>query len=445
MLASSPVFAYYRLSQMKTTCRTIFILVSIFVSSHSLRAATLARTVSPSRQFIIYSPNAALRSAVSELAEQTKTNLLGLLGRRDGWKTRIVVNLQAAQANLPEIPSAALRFSQTGFGLKLQLDLTIGENFDAALAERELLRAILLEMIYRSESDVAPGTAFVEPPDWLLDGVLAMRPGRDWSSLVEALSVSGKRMSLEEFLRPRTLSGLDRQGRVLYRAYSLALVRLLVGEADGRSRMARYIENLSRASNDPLSDLKAQFPVLGDDMERTWQLAVARLSGAQSYQLLTFVESEQRLNELLRVKVSDAGKLSKQAELSELAHRKPSAAEKIGLNELSQKLVVLTIRANPVMRPIVREYQQIAELLARGKRRRIAERLKRVQATRTELVSRMSDVDDYMNWFEATQSNSRSGVFADYLRAASESRIPVPRRRDVLSVYLDAVEDQFEN
>jgi hypothetical protein len=97
------------------------------------------------------------------------------------------------------------------------------------------------------------------------------------------------------------------------------------------------------------------------------------------------------------------------------------------------------------MRPIVREYQQIAELLARGKRRRIAERLKRVQATRTELVSRMSDVDDYMNWFEATQSNSRSGVFADYLRAAGESRIPVPRRRDVLSVYLDAVEDQFEN
>jgi hypothetical protein len=66
---------------------------------------------------------------------------------------------------------------------------------------------------------------------------------------------------------------------VLYRAYSLALVRLLVGEADGRSRMARYIENLWRASNDPLADLKAQFPVLGDDMGRTWQLAVVRLTG----------------------------------------------------------------------------------------------------------------------------------------------------------------------
>jgi hypothetical protein len=34
--------------------------------------------------------------------------------------------------------------------------------------------------------------------------------------------------------------------------------------------------------------------------------------------LHTFAESEQRLNELLRVKVSDAGKSPKQAQLSEL-------------------------------------------------------------------------------------------------------------------------------
>jgi hypothetical protein len=107
----------------------------------------LARSVEVPSQFIIYSPNAALRGAVSELAEQTKTNLLGLLAQLDRWKIPIVVNLQSAQANLPEIPPAALRFSQTGFGLKLQLDLIVGENFDAALAEREL-RAILLESGY---------------------------------------------------------------------------------------------------------------------------------------------------------------------------------------------------------------------------------------------------------------------------------------------------------
>ncbi len=429
---------------MKTICRAIFILLSIFISSQSLRAATLARSMSPSRQFIIYGANATLRGAVSELAEQTKANLLALLRQPDGWKTPIVVNLQPAQANLPEIPPAALRFSQTGFGLKLQFDLTIGENIDATLVERELLRAILLEMIYRSEPDIAPGTAFVEPPDWLLEGVLSLTPARDRGPLVEALLVSVKRMSLEEFLQQRPAL-VDSPGRLLYRAYSLSLVQLLVGGIDGHSRLARYIHKLSRASNDPLADLKAQFPLLGEDVEKTWQSAVARLGDAQSYQLLTFAESEQRLNELLRVKTPDAGKSPKQAQLSELAQRKPSVAEKMALNELSQNLVLFTIRANPVMRPIVREYQQIAALLARGKRKRIIERLARLQMTHTKLVARMSDVDDYMNWFEATQSNSRSGVFADYLKAAGDSQIPAPRRRDALSVYLDSLAEQFED
>jgi len=429
---------------MKTICRAIFILLSIFVSSQSLCAATLARTVSPSRQFIIYGANATLRGAVSELAEQTKANLLALLRQPDGWKTPIVVNLQSAQANLPEIPPAALQFSQTGFGLKLQFDLTIGENIDATLVERELLRAILLEMIYRSEPDVAPGTTFVEPPDWLLEGVLALTPGRDRGPLVEALLVSVKRMSLEKFLQQRPAL-VDSPGRLLYRAYSLSLVQLLVGGIDGHSRLARYIHNLSRASNDPLADLKAQFPLLGEDAEKTWQSAVARLGDAQSYQLLTFAESEQRLNELLRVKTLDAGKSPKQAQLSELAQRKPSVAEKMALNELSQNLVLFTIQANPVMRPIVREYQQIAALLARGKRKRIIERLARLQMTHTKLVARMSDVDDYMNWFEATQSNGGSGVFADYLKAAGDSQIRAPRRRDALSVYLDSLAEQFED
>src|SRR5260370_16143603 len=430
---------------MKTISRASFILLLIFVSSQSLRAAPPARSVSPSQQFIIYGANATLRGAVSELAEQTKANLLALLRQPDGWKTPIVVNLQSAQANLPEIPPAALRFSQTGFGLKLQFDLTIGKDIDAPLVERELLRAVLLEMIYRSEPDVAPGTAFVEPPDWLLDGVPALTPERDRGPLVEALLVSVKRMSLPEFLQQRPAL-VDSASRLVYRAYSLALVELLVGGIDGHSRLVRYIHNLSRASNDPLAALKGQFPLLGNDVEKTWQSAVARLGDAQSYQLLTFAETEQRLNELLRVRVSDAGKSPKQAQLSELAQSKPSVTEKMALSELSRNLVLFAIRAKPVMRPIVREYQQIAALLARGKHKRIIERLARLQMTHTKLVARMSDVDDYMNWFEATQSNRGSGLFADYLKTPGDSEIPAPRRRrDALSVYLDSLAEQFED
>jgi hypothetical protein len=418
--------------------RPAIFLFSIF-AFQSLEAALPQRSVSPSHQFIIYGADATLRGTVSELGEQTKTNLLALLRQHDRWKTPIVVNLQPQQANLPEIPPAELLFSQTGVGLKLQLDLTVTQNLDASLMERELLRAILLEMIYRKERDVPAGTIFVEPPDWLLDGVLACTPGRDREPLVEALSLSDNKMSLVEFLGQRP-ELLDSAGRMLYRAYSFALVRLLVDSPDGSSRLARYIENLSNASIDPLTSLKAQFPFLSGDVEKIWRSNVERLDLAQNHDLLTFAESERRLDELLRAEVPGTGK---PLDLSGLARHKASATEKVGLNQLSQALLLFAGQANPVLRPVAWEYEEIAARLARGKRRGTAKHLARLLTIRQGLAARMSDIDDYMNWFEATQMAHGSGVFAGYLRAADEPQTPEPRRRDPLSIYLDGLEDQL--
>jgi hypothetical protein len=422
------------------------ILISLVFAVDVLEAALPAHTVSPSREFVIYGGDATLRGSVSELAEQTKSNLLALLGRRDQWKTAVIINLQPQQANLPEIPPTDLRVSQTGFGAKLQLDLTVGQNLDGSLIERQLLRGILLEMIYRDEGDLAPGTTLVQPPDWLVEGALALTPGREREVVVEALSATDKGKSLEEFLGQR-FDLLDSAGRMLYRAYSMALVQLLLDEG-GRARLGRHIANLSHASNDPVADLKARFPRLREDLEKKWRLAVARLGGHQTYQLLTFAESERRLDELLQIKISDASRNrepQKTADLGELARRKASRDEKAAVNQMSQALMLLIGTAHPVLRPVAREYQQITALLARGKRRGIANRLSHLDGTRKELAARMGEIDDYLNWFEATQMERESGVFNDYLKAANESEVSAPRRRDPLSVYLDALADHFED
>ena len=55
----------------------------------------------------------------------------------------------------------------------------------------------------------------------------------------------------------------------------------------------------------------------------------------------------------------------------------------------------------------------------------------------------MSEVDDYMNWFEAAKLETPSGMFDGYLKSASDGRAQTPKRKDPLSVYLDAVEEQF--
>ena len=428
------------------TMRPAVILTSLVFAWQPVRAALPAHSVSPSRQFVIYGADAALRGTISELAEQTKSNLLSLLRQRDEWKTAVIINLQPQQANLPEIPPTDLRVSQTGFGAKLQLDLTVCQNLDGSLIERQLLRGILLEMIYRNEGDLAPGATLVEPPDWLVEGALALTPGREREVVVAALSATDKGKSLEEFLGQR-FDLLDSAGRMLYRAYSIALVQLLLDEG-GRARLAQYIANLSHASNDPVADLKARFPQLREDLETKWRSTVARLGKHQTYQLLTFAESDRRLDELLQIKISDGSRNREQpktVDLSELARRKASRDEKAAVNQLSKALLLLIGTAHPVLRPVAREYQQIAALLARGKRRGIAKRLSHLDGTRKELAARIGEIDDYMNWFEATQMERESGVFNDYLKAASQSEVSAPRRRDPLSVYLDALADHFEN
>ena len=399
-------------------------------------------STSPSRQFVIYGANAKVRGAISALAEQTKTNLLGLTRQRDNWKTPVVVNLQSQQSNLPELPPADLRFSQTGFGIKLQLDLTLSKNVDVSLVERQLLRAILLEMIYRNQPHVTAGAVLVEPPDWLIEGALALAPARERGPLIEALGSTEKALPLDKFLRQR-LELLDSAGRSLYRAYAFALLQMLLDAKNGGAQLGKYIDHLYDSSNDPLANLEAQFPSLADDAEKNWQLSLNRLKSLQTFRLLTFAESEQRLDELLNVKISEPKKPEKVVRLEGLAQHKLSAGEKMALDQLKRDLLVLVPQTNPVLRPIGHEYQAIAALLARGKRRGVPKRLAHLEFTRQQLAARMTEIDDFMNWFEATQMNSGSGNFTGYLKAVNQSQLPAQRRRDPLSVYVDALEDQF--
>ncbi len=424
--------------------KRIAIFLFALVQYQLIDGAQIEHSTSPSRQFVIYGADAKVRGSISGLAEQTKSNLLGLLRQRDDWKTPVVITLQPQQANVPELPQADLRFSQTGFGIKLQLDLTISRNVDIRLVERELLRAVLLEMMYREQPHITVGAVLVEPPGWLIDGMLALAPAHDRGTLIDAISNNEKPPSLEKFLGQRP-GAVDSTGRTLYRAYSFAFVQMLLEPKPGGSQLAKYIDHLSDSSNDPLQDLKAQFPLLAGDAEKTWQEALNRLKNLQPFRLLTFAESERRLDELLALRIFEPNKQVKQATLNELAQHKLSAAEKLALDQLKRDLMFVVPQINPVLRPIGREYQEIVALLVRGKRKAVLKRLSRLDFTRQQLAARMSEIDDYMNWFEATQMNSGSGNFTGYLKAADQSQGPAPRRHDPLSVYVDALEDQVGN
>ncbi len=427
--------------------RILFLAFVVCVAG--VKAAPPERSISISRQFIVYGPDARLRGAVCDLAEQTKTNALHLLGERDAWKTPIVIDAHNPEANLPETPPAQLEVAQTEVGLKLQLKLVLGAEMNGQRAAREILRAIFLEMIYRAQPQVAAGTAYAQPPDWLLDGTLALAPRNDPSETAQtlrtAVNTSGV-LSLEDFLQQRP-GLMESPSRKVYRAYSAALISMLRDLPNGRARLARFLVDLPRTVDDSLGNLRAHFPGLGENAEavqKKWVLNVAAVSASDRFRLLSCEETERQLAQTLQVQIPGQDQQSTVFGLEEFSTflSRPSAMS--ALQSLNGRLLLLSGRAHPLYRPIITEYLELVRLLQRKKTKHLTERLAKIRGTREHISRRMSEIDDYMNWFEATQSHSTSGAFREYLHAAESAGETEPRRHDPISVYLDALEAQLD-
>ncbi|HEY2711056.1 MAG TPA: hypothetical protein VGI60_00970 [Chthoniobacterales bacterium] len=202
----------------------------------SLLSAAKPRSTSTSRQFVVYGNDVAMRGAICDLAEKTKAHLLNLLDLRDNWKTPLVVNLDYPQANFPEAPSSSLQVSQLGYGLKLQLNLVVTSDFQACDVQREVLRAILIEMMYRDRGDLPAGTPYVAPPDWLPDGILGLQPGSDWDENAQLLRrfITENRIAPLDVIVRQKRDQLDSTSRKLHGAYSQALIQLLLDAPGGR-------------------------------------------------------------------------------------------------------------------------------------------------------------------------------------------------------------------
>ena len=407
------------------------------------RGETVEKSTSTSRQFVVYGADIYLRGAIAQLAEQTKSDALRWLQLRDDWKTPILINLQEPQPNVPEIPEVALNFSQTGFGLKLQLDLLVGPEIQPTVVQRELLRATLLEISYRQIPNLAPGMSYVAAPDWLLEGLLIGSANK--TPLTDALqsAVNGGRvMPLRDFLQQRR-NLLDGESRALFRAYSYAMVEMLGAQPDGHARLARVITDLPRASNDPIADLGLHFPGLKGDAgaEKTWQSSVKRIAQRYDGGPQSFLATEKAIDELMKLPVAESRETKALLTLRECAiagarftPRKPALAV------LRQQLTILGTQSHPLLRGLVGDLVQCAELVARGKQRELAQRFARAESDRQQLDQRMVQLDDYMNWFEATQLKTSSGAFTNYLHSAGSENNKT--RHDGLSLYLDTIEQQ---
>ncbi len=432
------------------------LLLSGLAPTASALETLLPCSISRTHQFIIYAREGAVRGGVATLSEDTKAGLLSILGLKDDWRLPIVVSLRQPDAAMPDaLPPRALALVQTPSGLKIQLDLLLGEAGRGTRLRDEIVRAILLEMAYRSHASASAGQSYTPPPPWLVEGLAAYLESQDdgvSANLFAALLPTSQELPILAFLS-KDPATMDSTSRSLYRADAYNLVCLLLREMSaGRSGLAGFIHDLPSISPEAAREIQAlrtHFPELGgsdDSLEKWWTLGLAQLAVADRYQLFSVLETEKRLAALTKftgpglAKDSGAPRVYSLHDFKEFTalkqNRQLLAAARTGLMEL-------TGRCSPLCRSIVLGYQQLVDRLSRGKMGETEEKLLALEAARKTVLQQREEIVDYLNWYEATQVSSESGVFEEYFRSAKQLDREHTHRPDAVSSYLDNLELEF--
>jgi hypothetical protein len=458
-------------------------------------------TLSSSGQFLAHGPERADRSVLVSRAERVRDEFIALFDRdqaRPELNTPpgqrparpLTIHLWLQGDAQPEVQPRVYRVQGTS---EPTLGLVVGR---AGLAgsdrfRREVVRLLLADRILRvhPEADMRPGAEVV--PSWLFTGAVEAldhlrlgAPAARFQRQVEA----GRILSIDDILNARA-DKLDAASREAFAASACSLVIALLEQPQGPSRLRAFLGEIPVHSEPPQVQLVRSFPGLAlsnHSLEKWWSLQLAQMAQPTAFEPFDAAETERRLAAALMVHLQPeperpAGTSTLGRWLKGLipggkpaggaASPAPPAAapesasarqeEVIPLEDLDRlaalkqrksvltanqsELSVLALRAFPLHRPLLDEYQQIIGLIIRGKTKGVAARLDSLAARRRDILTAVENVEDHLNWYQATQRPGASGSFDRYFRLLDELGEPPPKSDDPITRYLDGIEQEFEN
>jgi hypothetical protein len=406
------------------------------------------RTVSTSRQFVIYSDNPSVRAETSMRAEDDKREFLEALGAKDDWKLPIILNIGAPPPVTRRPPQTLLGIYEGDNGLnKVQLDVFDTEVLKDPVFDSLLIGTLALESAYRN-TPVKAGRRFEQPPAWFVEGLAERIRTRESglpASLYAGLLSTGEAPSLREFLGTQP-ARLDATSLAIYRAQAAALLDAVLELPDGHSGLRAWLSQPRRATENP-DELAAMFPSLARSREalaRKWVLAMARASAANRVDALTMRETASELDDVLAVKALPDPKRPEVASMSgpyALPTIARSQSGKFILSQTEASLLRLSLRAHPLYKSLVEEYLAIVRELLRKPKKREDKRIATAEQVRAALNRESSETRDYLDWVEATKIKTEN---PELTKAVEETETieQAPPRTDAISRYLDAVSER---
>lgn len=427
---------------------TLRILASLLLSATAFGAMDgPPRSLSSSKQFIIYSDDTKLRSVVSIRAEDDKHEFLDLLREKDAWKTPIILNF-GPPPNMKRPPRAQIGIFESDDGaMKIQLDVYDTKLVDDPEFDRWLLTALTLEYTYRN-TPVKTGRAFLQPPAWFVEGLserIHTRDDNQFASLYSSLLSGNEAPRLSDFLNTQP-DRLDVTSRAIYQAQAAALLSSALDLPDGRAGLRSYL-SVPRRTPANLDEILASLPSLAGNraaLGRKWILSMARASAANRINLLSERETAKQLDAILAVKALPDPKHPEVAAMSGPYALPMIARSRNGrfiLAQLENSLLRLSLNAHPLYKSLIDEYLRIVRELAAKPKRRQDKRIAAAEEMRAGLSRETSEVHDYMDWVETTKIKTASPELGRALDNVEDMAEPPPRQ-DAISRYLDAVDER---
>ncbi len=401
-------------------------------------------TESESRQFVVHGSDFTTRSAIASLAERTRTTLLEIMGKDgDGWEHAVAIQLRDGNAPVK------MSFYQVPGGYRLQLDVYLSRGKPSGL-ERAILELLLIEFGLRGRG--AEKVNSVAVPPWLVEGMMESfrwKRGERERALYAALFEKNELFPVKKLLETDQLGDLDAIAHAAFRGSSGALVMSLLEQEDGLESMKAMLRELATFEGDVKALLLKHFPNMNlgpESFSKWWALKLAQMAEKPFPHVLTILETEQELQEVLVVRFPDpSGNLIEVGadqfrDLLALPLKERQVAIRAAVDRGGQFLY----RVFPAHRPVLMGYLTILGEIAADRDEGIPGRLEGLARERERLRGLGIRTRDYLEWYRITNSRRLTGDFETFvdLKERLERRPGGPE--GPVSEYLDSIQRLFE-
>jgi len=437
---------------------SLHILIAAITATAQVHGQTMlpqpARTSqdSQSKQFVIFHPEAEVRSAMARFAEKTKADLLQTFRIRDAWEAPIVIRLVDISSDKQAASSGDLSVLDTQEGLSIQLHMPWNSDRLVMNYRREILRALSLELAYRGTNQLAEGHV-AQVPSWFTDGlngVLDIQNGDLPASLFQSLLAGSDPLNLELLEKTRAHL-LPATAQMVHRAKAAALVRALLDFEDGRARLLEFLTSFRDPGTAGLAleqRIAEFFPEMVSDragIQKWWSIALARLGSAARIDQMTLNATASAIEDVL-APAPGIGDLVEPVNILELVGEPAKPEHREAMQRIALELTRISTNANPLFQPVIAEYHSLLALAldSSTKPEVLAAKVREAEALREGLGELGSEIEDYINWTQATQIGTASGEFDEYFRAADKIlQSPRPKRDDPVTLYIDSLESEL--